>query len=138
VRRSVEERTNGMLTEGPATQFTDLKECLDDFQQRFNTNERVRKLVKNWDRQVMVEATDTGAVYTMYVEDAEMRRIEEGRSEGDDEYLVHLQASNETLMEIFSGNYNPSTALLDGMLSVFSNERDKVKLEACAMVIWGL
>jgi hypothetical protein len=127
-----------MLTEGPATQFTDLKECLDDFQQRFNTNERVRKLVKNWDRQVMVEATDTGAIYTMYVEDAQMRRIEEGRSEGDDEYLVHLQASNETLMEIFSGNYNPSTALLDGMLSVFSNERDKVKLEACAMVIWGL
>ena len=127
-----------MLTEGPATQFTDLKECLDDFQQRFNTNGRVKKLVKNWDRQVMVEATDTGAVYTMYVEDAEMRRIEEGRSEGDDEYLVHLQASNETLMEIFSGNYNPSTALLDGMLSVFSNERDKVKLEACAMVIWGL
>ncbi|MBD0339042.1 MAG: SCP2 sterol-binding domain-containing protein [Thermoleophilia bacterium] len=127
-----------MLTEGPAAQFTDLKECLDDFQQRFNTNERVRKLVKNWDRQVMVEATDTGAIYTMYVEDAEMRRIEEGRSEGDDEYLVHLQATNETLMEIFSGNYNPSTALLDGMLSVFSNERDKVKLEACAMVIWGL
>ena len=127
-----------MLTEGPAKQFTDLKECLDDFQQRFNTNERVRKLVKNWDRQVMVEATDNGAIHTMYVEDAQMRRIEEGRSEGDDEYLVHLQASNETLMEIFSGNYNPSTALLDGMLSVFSNERDKVKLEACAMVIWGL
>ena len=127
-----------MLTEGPATQFTDLKECLDDFQQRFNTNERVRKLVKNWDRQVMVEATDTGAVYTMHIEDEELRRIEEGRAEGDDEYLVHLQASNETLMEIFSGNYNPSTALLDGMLSVFSNERDKVKLEACAMVIWGL
>ena len=127
-----------MLTEGPATQFTDLKECLDDFQQRFNTNGRVRKLVKNWDRQVMVEATDTGAVYTMYIEDQELRRIEEARSEGDDEYLVHLQASNETLMEIFSGNYNPSTALLDGMLSVFSNERDKVKLEACAMVIWGL
>ena len=127
-----------MLTEGPATQFTDLRECLEDFQQRFNTNGRVRKLVKNWDRQVLVEATDTGAVYTMYVEDAEMRRIEEGRSEGDDEYLVHLQASNETLMEIFSGNYNPSTALLDGMLALFSNDRDKVKLEACAMVIWGL
>jgi SCP-2 sterol transfer family len=127
-----------MLTEGPATQFTDLKECLEDFQQRFNTNGRVRKLVKNWDRRVLVEATDTGATYTMHIEDAELRRIDEGRADGDDEYLVHLQASDETLMEIFSGNYNPSTALLDGMLSVFSNERDKVKLEACAMVIWGL
>jgi hypothetical protein len=127
-----------MLTEGPATQFTDLRECLEDFQQRFNTNERVRKLVKNWDRRVMVEPTDAGTVYTMHVEDEQLRAIEEGPADSDDEFLVHLQASNETLMEIFSGNYNPSTALLDGMLSVFSNERDKVKLEACAMVIWGL
>jgi hypothetical protein len=127
-----------MVTNRPVSEFTDLRECLDDFRQRFNTNERVKKLVTNWDRHVLLEATDTGVLYTMVVEDQQIRSIEESPAEGDDEFLVHLQASNSTLMEIFSGNYNPSAALLDGMLSVFSNERDKVKLEACAMVIWGL
>jgi hypothetical protein len=126
------------VTTKAVTEFTDLAECLEDFRERFNSNPRVAKLVKNWDRQVMVEATDTGATYTLVIEEQRIRSIDEGPADMDDDYLVHLQASYATLMEIFSGNYNPSTALLDGMLSVFSNERDKVKLEACAMVIWGL
>ena len=119
-------------------QFTELRECLEDFQQRFNTNERAKKLVKNWDRQIYVEPTDDGTAFTMRVEDQQLTTIEEGGPVGDDEFLVHLQATNDTLMEVFSGNYNPSTALLDGMMSVFSNDRDKVKLEACALVIWGM
>jgi putative sterol carrier protein len=119
-------------------QFTGLRECLEDFQQRFNTNERAAKLVKNWDRQIYVEPTDGGTSYTMKVEDQQLKTIEEGGPDEDDEFLVHLQATNDTLMEVFSGNYNPSTALLDGMMSVFSNDRDKVKLEACALVIWGM
>ena len=120
------------------TALTDLKACLEDFQHRFNTNGRAKKLVKRWDREVLVEATDTGTAYTMVIEDEQLQEILDGGSESEDEYLVHLQASEETLTKIFSGNYNPSTALLDGMLSVFSNDRDKVKLEALALVIWGL
>jgi hypothetical protein len=119
-------------------QFTGLRECLEDFQQRFNTNERAKKLVKNWDRQIYVEPIDDGTSYTMKVEDQQLASIEEGGPEEDDDFLVHLQAKNDTLMEVFSGRYNPSTALLDGMLSVYSNDRDNVKLEACALVIWGM
>jgi hypothetical protein len=119
-------------------QFTGLRECLEDFQQRFNTNERARKLVKNWDRQIYVEPNDGGTSYTMRVEDQQLTTIDEGGPDEDDEFLVHLQGENAVLMRIFSGDYNPSTALLDGMVSVFSNDRDKVKLEACALVIWGM
>lgn len=126
-----------MAIQEPA-QSTGLRESLEDFQTRFNTNERAKKLVKNWNRQIYVEPTDGGDSYTMTVEDQALHTIAEGAPEGDDEFLVHLQADNATLVQIFSGNYNPSTALLDGMLSVFSNDRDKVKLEACAMVIWGM
>jgi putative sterol carrier protein len=120
------------------TALTDLKACLEDFQGRFNTNGRAKKLVKNWNREVLVESTDTGTTYTMVIEDEALHEIREGGPDFEDDDLVHLQASEETLTKIFSGNYNPSTALLDGMLSVFSNDRDKVKLEALAMVIWGL
>jgi len=54
------------------------------------------------------------------------------------EGLVHLQAEEDVLNEIFSGKYNPATALVDGALAVYSADRDKVKLEALAMVIWRL
>jgi SCP-2 sterol transfer family protein len=126
-----------MAIQEPA-QSTGLRESLEDFQARFNTNERAKKLVKNWNRQIYVEPTDGADSYTMTVEDQVLHTIEEGAPDGEDEFLVHLQAENATLVEVFSGNYNPSKALLDGMLSVFSNDRDKVKLEACAMVIWGM
>jgi putative sterol carrier protein len=127
-----------MAIQEPAAQSTSLRESLEDFQARFNTNERAKKLVKNWNRQIYIEPTDGGDSYTMKVDDQVLHTIAEGPPEGEDDFLVHLQAENATLVEIFSGNYNPSTALLDGMLSVFSNDRDKVKLEACAMVIWGM
>lgn len=118
---------------------TDLESSLADFQRRFNESPRVGKLIKKWDRKVFVEATDTDSSYTMYVEAQEMRDVLPGPPpDMDDPFLVHLQATEATLVEIFSGRYNPSTALLDGVLSVFSNERDKVKLEAIAMVIWAL
>jgi hypothetical protein len=128
-----------MTNEPAATNLTDLRSCLEDFQQRFNTNPRVKKLVKNWQRQIMVDPVDTGRVMTMLIADEELHTIVDGPPpQADDEFLVHLQADDQTLVEIFSGNYNPSNALLDGLLSVFSNDKDKVKLEALAMVIWGL
>ncbi len=118
-----------------------LEECLLDFQERFNTNARVRKLIQGWNRSIFIDPTDSGVPYTMRVEGLQLTSVRPGTDrvarEGD-EYLVHLQAEEEILKEIFTGGYNPATALIDGALAVFSNERDKVKLEAIAMVIWGL
>jgi hypothetical protein len=127
---AIEERAGGA---------TRLWSCLEDFQQKFNTNPRVRKLVKNWNRQILIEATDTGETCTMLISDEELQRIVPGPPpDPEDGYLIHLQAEDGTLVDIFSGVFNPSNALLDGLLSVFSHDKDKVKLEALAMVIWGL
>lgn len=129
-----------MTSEHIALQAT-LETILEDFRERFHSNRRAQKLVKKWNRTILLEATDTGELYTLVVADQAIAAIERGRGAGadeDDEYLVHLQTEESVLMDVFSGRYNPSTALLDGMLSVFSNERDKVKLEALAMVLWGL
>lgn len=116
----------------------ELQSCLEDFRPRFNGNARVQKLIKNWERHVVVEATDTGAVHTMVIANNEMLAVEPGPPAADDDTVVCLQASSDTMVEIFSGRMNPSIALLDGMLSVYSMESDKVKLEALAMVVWGM
>jgi hypothetical protein len=116
-----------------------LADCLRDFQSRFNANERVKKLVKGWDRSILIEATDGDAIFTVTLQDLVITSVKAGdESNADDDNLVHLQASEENLVKIFSGAYQPATALIDGELAVFSSEPDKVKLEAISIVIWGM
>lgn len=117
--------------------FTTLGDCLNHFQNTFNENARVKKLIKNWDRSLIVEATDTNVTLTMVVADLVMTDVKDGAHPNED-YPIHLQASEESLIRIFSGDYNPAHALIDGELAVFSSEKDKVKLEAITMVIWGI
>lgn len=119
-----------------STEFTDFEVCLKNFQKTFNDHARVKKLIKGWNRSVMLDATDTGSQFSMIISDLQMTEIKKGLIEMDPP--IHLQAEEKILIRIFSGSYNPATALIDGALAVFSDERDKVKLEAMAMVIWGL
>jgi len=112
---------------------------LQDFQARFNANPRAAKLTAGWDRQLLLEPTDTETRYLLTVAGARLTDIREGGiAPGTDERLVTMSAEEATLIEIFSGVTNPSTALIDGQLEVYSDSRDKVKLEALALVIWGL
>lgn len=119
------------------TKYTSLADCLTAFQTTFNENPRVKKLIKNWTRSIVVEALDTEAVMTMFVDDLKLTQVLEG-AHGDGDEQVHLQANQDVLIDIFSGERNPVHTLVDGELAVFSSEKDKVKLEAITMVIWGL
>ena len=116
----------------------DLRHWLGDFQSRFNDNARARKLSTGWDRQIFVEPSDREAAYTLAITGAAVAEIREGGPNLPDDRLVTMRASDDVLRDIFSGHYNPSNALLDGLLEVYSDTRDKVKLEALAMVVWGM
>lgn len=117
----------------------DLPDVLAEFKARFNDNPRAKKLVTGWNRMVLLDATDSGQRYALMVQDGvlvEVRKVTEFQEGAED--LVHLQADESVLSEIFSGKYNPATALVDGAMAIFSKDKDKVKLEALAMVIWRL
>ena len=126
-------------TDVSAVQTSSLLASLHDFQNRFNNDTRVKKLIKNWNRFLKVDGTDTGETYTSTIQDLAITKVEPGCPVADDhDDLITLQATQEVLVRIFTGKYNPAHALIDGALAVFSGDRDKVKLEAIAMIIWGL
>ena len=106
------------------------------FRDTVNANDRVKKILAGWDRTILIEATDTESILTLVVEDRFITDIT--RSAPDKNDVIHLQATEENLIKIFSGQYDASTALIDGELAVFSSEKDKVKLEAVSIVIWGM
>lgn len=123
-----------MTTE--ATAQTALWTQLNDFRTRFNENPRVQKLIVGWDRAILVDAIDTGEQHSMIVENMQMKEVVPGLVDADEP--VHLQAEESLLMDMFAGRTKPAAALMDGALAVFSSDKDKVKLEALAMVIWGI
>jgi len=124
----------------PVVDATRLQQSLYDFQQRFNNHERVKKLIKGWNRFLQVSATDKCATFTLTIQDLMISAIKPGTGGMDQEQddVITVEASEETLVRIFTGKYNPAHAVIDGAMAVYSDERDKVKLEAIAMVIWGL
>lgn len=118
-----------------------LMDTLHDFRERFNTNNRAHKLVQKWNRIVLLESLDTKRNYTMHIENERMIDVQTRTTDyaaPETEKVVHLQGEESVLGQIFSGKYNPATAVTDGALAVFSDPKDKVKLEALAMVIWRL
>lgn len=115
---------------------TELYRQLNDFRERFNTNPRVQKLIVGWERNILVDAMDTGEQHTLVVKDMQMAEVVPGLDESNE--TVHLQGDESLLIDMFAGRTKPAAALMDGALAVFSSDKDKVKLEALAMVIWGI
>ena len=114
-----------------------LEPALNVFRERFNSSDRVKKLIKGWNRKILVQPTDVESEFTMTVENLAVTSILPKVEPGEDTDLIYLQATEDILRQIFVGDYNPAHAHIDGDLAVFSAERDKIKLEAIALVIWG-
>jgi putative sterol carrier protein len=110
--------------------------CLRDFQARVGENKRVQALLKGWEPNVIVEATDSGDAYTLLVRNRGIEAIAEGSHEAP--HRIQVRGEQKLLMEIFSGKKNPSEAFIDGELEVFGDDRDRIKLDAITLVLWGL
>jgi len=69
------------------------------FQEHIQLKRTRSETIKNWNRSVIVDATDTGYILTMMIKDlASMRST---RAHPDEDYPIHLQASQETLIRVF-------------------------------------
>ena len=105
-------RGDGSVTMSETTKF---EQSLQEFGERFNGNERIRKLIKGWNRSVMLEATDSRAHFSLIINDLALTEVRTGLVHGDPP--IHLQAEEDVLRRIFTGEYNPAAALMDGVAS---------------------
>jgi hypothetical protein len=113
----------------------DLGGVLSRFQEQVNQHARLRTLLRGWDKQVQIEASDTGQSYRLAFEDARLVAVTE-RAEGVASDII-LRADAGTLHAMFDGTQNPATLFLNGELQVFATDKDQVKLDAIALVLWG-
>ena len=106
-------------------------EAYADWRQRCNANERLRRMLRGWDRVVHLVAHDTGDRFTVVVRQQVLAELVEGTEAVAD--LV-VTATSEDFADLFWGDLNPSEKYMSGEITLAGSQDDVMRLDAMSMV----
>jgi putative sterol carrier protein len=109
----------------------EIAEAYVDWRDRSNANERLRKMVRGWDRVVHYRTTDDDSGYTMSVTDQTLSELTVGLVGTPD---VIVTSTSEDLCDLFWGDLNPSEKYLSGEITLAGSAQDVMRIDALSMV----
>jgi putative sterol carrier protein len=109
----------------------EIAEAYADWRARCNDNERLKRMLRGWDRVVHLVATDTGERFTVAVRDQTLMGLVEG-AEGQADLIV--SATSEDFADMFWGDLNPSEKYMSGEIVLAGAQEDVMRLDAMSMV----
>ncbi len=115
--------------------MSELHQVISSFADKVNANDKVGRLISNWNPNIILSATDRDAVFTLRVRDTKIQSVAVGEESARHE--IRMEADGEVLRAIFTGQTNPATAVLTGDLAIFGEAADHIRLDAVSMLIWG-
>ena len=113
--------------------WDELAESLADYTVSCNTNERLRKMQKDWTRLLHFVCSDTGDVFHMDVDRGEILTTGPGHPRMPD---IVVTTDSETFCDMFWGDINPMPKYLRGEIQVRGSQEDIMRLDAISYVIW--
>jgi len=113
--------------------WKELDEALADYTVTCNSNERLRKMQREWSRILHFACTDTGDEFSMDVVRGEIVAVGAGHAGEPD---IHVSADSETFCDMFWGDLNPVAKYLRGEIQVKGTQEDIMRLDAISYVIW--
>ncbi|MFZ3088264.1 MAG: hypothetical protein WA123_09405 [Methylotenera sp.] len=114
----------------------DLTLVLEEFTKQINSLPSMRSTLNGWHPEFYIQERDTGYTYEIQIENSLIRQILLVSTEPSDDALL-MRADYEILHEIFSGTLSPLGAYTDGLLEVYGNQKDQIKLDVIALTLWG-
>jgi putative sterol carrier protein len=109
----------------------EIAEAYADWRERCNANERLRRMLRGWDRVVQLEAIDTGDRFTLEVRDQHIGVLSlEARGTAD----LIVTATSEDFADLFWGDLNPSEKYMSGEIVLAGSQEDVMRLDALSMV----
>ncbi len=112
-----------------------LATLFEEFSQRLNGSARLRPILMRWKPIFHIESRDTAEIFQIHIEDGLVQRIVRLATEPEDDGLL-LRADQSVLQQVFSGQLSPLAAYTDGLLEVYGPQKDQIKLDAIALVLW--
>ena len=111
----------------------EIKESLQEFTNSFNNNDRLKSMNKDWDRVVLIKATDVESVHTWTLKKGVLK-LQEGETADPDLTVI---SDSETLADIFYGDVTPIEPYNNGTLRIIGTEDDITRLDFICLMIWG-
>jgi len=111
----------------------EIAEAYADWRGRCNANERLRRMLRGWDRVIHLTTTDTADTFTATVRDRTLEALVDGHVGTPD--LV-VTATSEDFADIFWGDLNPSEKYLSREIVLAGSTDDVMRLDAMSMVIF--
>lgn len=106
---------------------------LNAFKDNFNKNDRLKVMNRDWDRVVVIKATDVESLHSLTIREGVVSLIE-GASENPDLTVI---SDSETLADIFYGDMTPTEPYNNGTLRIMGSEDDIIRLDFISLMIWG-
>jgi putative sterol carrier protein len=113
--------------------WSELAEALSDYTTSCNTNERLRKMQRDWSRTLHFICTDTGSTFSIEVLRGEILSTPAGHIGTPD---IIVTSDSETFCDMFWGDLNPVQKYLRGEITVKGAQEDVMRLDAISYVIW--
>ena len=113
--------------------YEEIDEALVDYTESCNTNERLRKMQRDWSRTLHFICSDTSDTFTMEVVSGEITGTPKGHVGVPD---IVVTTDSETFCDMFWGDLNPVAKYLRGEIQVKGSQEDVMRLDAISYVIW--
>ena len=111
----------------------EILEALTEYTTLSNSNQRLRRMNKDWTKLVQIHTNDTNEDYVMNVKEGEIVECGPGRADTPD---IVITSTSEVFCDMFWGDLNPTQKYLTGELQVKGNQEDIMRLDAISAVIW--
>ena len=106
---------------------------LKAFTENYSKNERLKVMNRDWDRVVVIRATDVDSLHTLSLHEG-MISLREGTTDNPDLTVI---SDSETLADIFYGDITPTEPYNNGTLKIMGSEDDIIRLDFISLMIWG-
>ncbi len=111
----------------------ELHDALLNFQSLYNENAQLGQMNRDWNRVVLVKATDTGDAFTIVTKDGGLT-VTDGAPAS---HVMEISSDSETLTNLFWGEIGPTEPYMNGTLKVKGTEADVLRLDFVTAMIWG-
>lgn len=107
---------------------------LQAFLEGYQKNKKLAIMNKDWNRLILIKATDEDSNHTLRLQDGVLTVSEGAPAESPD--LV-VTSDSETLADLFYGDITPTEPYMNGTLLIKGSEDDIVRLDFISLMIWG-